>query len=113
MGCYARRGVAERFKAAALETVVCAKRTVDSNPTPSAENPFRHLSSVVALEQRAPAPHVSLAPARLSISLARREREQLVPMPLRPTGCHLVVLHPERALHSYSWTRIASNNLAS
>ena len=40
MGCYARRGVAERFKAAALETVVCAKRTVDSNPTPSARNPL-------------------------------------------------------------------------
>ena len=40
MGCYAHRGVAERFKAAALETVVCAKRTVDSNPTPSASNPL-------------------------------------------------------------------------
>ena len=39
MSCYARRGVAERFKAAALETVVCAKRTVDSNLTPSAETP--------------------------------------------------------------------------
>ena len=40
MGCYGHRGVAERFKAAALETVVCAKHTVDSNLTPSASNPL-------------------------------------------------------------------------